>query len=445
MDNWKSTDGYLIFDFSEVNPALTTQTIPGIYARAKNLIANNKFVLLVNEGAHTPIPSVVAFVNNAYVIETVLYAYTILPNDSVRKTNHEYGAATLEDMTDVSILNPVTGDVLRYDSDTNYWINGKVKSSELNNDAGFITSADVPTIDDSTVSDHRVWSSQKVNNELLTKADTSAVPTKTSQLTNDSGYITSAAVPTKTSDLTNDSGFITSADVPTKTSQLTNDSGFITAADVPVIDDTAVVNNKVWSSYKTNAELLGKQNTLTAGTNITITGDTISATDTTYSEGAGIDITSNTISLDVDSLTPVTTLSDADLLPVSSNGTLKSTTAAAVAGLDKYTSGDVITISGGIGCGQLGYNKVIFFIPLAKQIDTSDVNTCTINLTLTVFGVRNDANITVISSQSVTLDTAVITENGINLEVNNPNYQNYNSGLCWIKVEGTGTITLSHT
>lgn len=35
-----------------------------------------------------------------------------------------------------------------------------------------------------------------------------SIPSKTSDLTNDSGYITSASVPTKTSDLTNDSGFI---------------------------------------------------------------------------------------------------------------------------------------------------------------------------------------------------------------------------------------------
>lgn len=50
-----------------------------------------------------------------------------------------------------------------------------------------------------------------------------SVPTKTSDITNDSGYITSASLPTKTSDLTNDSGFITSSDLPTKTSDLTND------------------------------------------------------------------------------------------------------------------------------------------------------------------------------------------------------------------------------
>lgn len=77
------------------------------------------------------------------------------------------------------------------------------------------------------------------------------VPTKTSDLTNDSGFITSADVPTKVSELTNDSGFLTSSDVstvamtgdyddltdkpsiPSKTSDLTNDSGFITSSSLP--------------------------------------------------------------------------------------------------------------------------------------------------------------------------------------------------------------------
>ena len=81
-----------------------------------------------------------------------------------------------------------------------------------------------------------------------------AIPTKTSDITNDSGFITSAALPTKTSDLTNDSGFITNQvnnlanyydqtainsmfnalDVPTKTSDLTNDSGFLTTSTLPI-------------------------------------------------------------------------------------------------------------------------------------------------------------------------------------------------------------------
>lgn len=44
--------------------------------------------------------------------------------------------------------------------------------------------------------------------------DSTYIPTKTSDLQNDSGFITQAAVPTNVSDLTNDSGFLTLADLP---------------------------------------------------------------------------------------------------------------------------------------------------------------------------------------------------------------------------------------
>lgn len=64
-------------------------------------------------------------------------------------------------------------------------------------------------------------------------SDTPDIPTKTSDLTNDSNFVTSSDLPSKTSDLTNDSGFITSSSLPTKTSDLTNDSGFITLAQIP--------------------------------------------------------------------------------------------------------------------------------------------------------------------------------------------------------------------
>lgn len=87
----------------------------------------------------------------------------------------------------------------------------------------------------------------------------SSIPTKTSQLQNDSGFITEGNIPTKTSQLQNDSGFITKEvnnltnytptsslsavatsgsyndlsnkpTIPTKTSDLNNDSGYITNA-----------------------------------------------------------------------------------------------------------------------------------------------------------------------------------------------------------------------
>lgn len=126
-------------------------------------------------------------------------------------------------------------------------VNVPTKTSDLTNDSGFITSAPVTSVNGQT------------------GAVTISVPTKTSDLTNDSGFLTSAPVssvngqtgavslnasdvgalpsstpiPSKTSDLTNDSGFITSASLPTKTSDLTNDSGFITASAVPDPSSTA--------------------------------------------------------------------------------------------------------------------------------------------------------------------------------------------------------------
>ena len=117
------------------------------------------------------------------------------------------------------------------------------KTSQLQNDSRYITIADVPPVptktsqlqNDSgfiTSSDVPTKTSQLQNDSGFITS--SSVPTKTSELQNDSGFITSSSVPTKTSELQNDSGFITSSSVPTKTSQLQNDSGFITSSDIPV-------------------------------------------------------------------------------------------------------------------------------------------------------------------------------------------------------------------
>lgn len=199
-----------------------------------------------------------------------------------------------------------------------------------------------------------------------------SIPTKTSELTNDSGFITDANVPTKTSDLTNDSGFITANDIPSipsKTSDLTNDSGFITdsaldgyateqwvedkhyitSADIPNIDqhydatstkaqsgkavaeavstkqDTLTetqlnaVNSGIdsfkvstFSGYGTAIESLqsGKQDNLIPSTNISIVDNVISATDTTYTAGNGLSLNGTEFSVDT---TTVATKSDLEL------------------------------------------------------------------------------------------------------------------------------------
>nr|DAI23766.1 MAG TPA: protein of unknown function (DUF5048) [Caudoviricetes sp.] len=58
------------------------------------------------------------------------------------------------------------------------------------------------------------------------------IPSKTSELTNDSDYATTEQIPTKNSQLQNDSNYANTSQIPTKNSQLTNDSGYTTMSAV---------------------------------------------------------------------------------------------------------------------------------------------------------------------------------------------------------------------
>ena len=144
------------------------------------------------------------------------------------------------------------------------------KTSDLTNDSNFVSDANYVHTDNNftttlknkldgiaagaEVNVQSDWNVTDSSSDAFIKNKPS-IPTKTSDLTNDSGFITSAAVPTKTSDLTNDSGFITKnvsdltnyyteteinsmfnalPAVPTKTSDLTNDSGFLTTSTLPI-------------------------------------------------------------------------------------------------------------------------------------------------------------------------------------------------------------------
>lgn len=143
------------------------------------------------------------------------------------------------------------------------------KTSDLTNDSDFVSDANYVHTDNNfttalkdklngvatgaEVNVQSDWNITDTSSDAFIK-NKPAIPTKTSDITNDSGFITSAAVPTKTSDLTNDSGFITNQvnnlanyydqtainsmfnalSIPTKTSDLTNDSGFLTTSTLPI-------------------------------------------------------------------------------------------------------------------------------------------------------------------------------------------------------------------
>ena len=99
-------------------------------------------------------------------------------------------------------------------------------TSDLTNDSNYVADASYVHTDNNYTSTEKSklsgiasgaevnvqsdWSVTTTTSDAFIK-NKPTIPTKTSDLTNDSGYITSSAVPTKTSDLTNDSNFVVDA------------------------------------------------------------------------------------------------------------------------------------------------------------------------------------------------------------------------------------------
>lgn len=95
------------------------------------------------------------------------------------------------------------------------------------------------------------WARKKIV-ALQQAVSSIVVPTRTSQLTNDSGFITSAPVTSvngKTGTVALDASDVgalpASTAIPSKTSDLTNDSGYITSADLPSVPSPSTVSPKM--------------------------------------------------------------------------------------------------------------------------------------------------------------------------------------------------------
>lgn len=122
-------------------------------------------------------------------------------------------------------------------------LSAKANRSEIPSLAGYATEAWVES--QNYASEDDFYTKGQTDTLLDAKADASDIPTKTSELTNDSGYITDAGV----TSFNGDTGAVTysapvssvngrtgavTVSVPSKTSDLTNDSGYITLADLPI-------------------------------------------------------------------------------------------------------------------------------------------------------------------------------------------------------------------
>lgn len=122
-------------------------------------------------------------------------------------------------------------------------LSAKANRSEIPSLAGYATEAWVES--QNYASEDDFYTKGQTDTLLDAKADASDIPTKTSDLTNDSGYITDAGVTSfngntgavtytaPVSSVNGRTGAVT-VSVPSKTSDLTNDSGFITLADLPI-------------------------------------------------------------------------------------------------------------------------------------------------------------------------------------------------------------------
>lgn len=134
-------------------------------------------------------------------------------------------------------------------------------TADLLNDAGFITESALPTVNNGTLTIKKNGTTVQTftANSSTDKTADISVPQKTSDLQNDSGFITSADLPTvgngqitiQKNGSTVDSFKVNQSSaktinitVPQKTSDLQNDSGFITSSDLPAVNDGVLTIQK---------------------------------------------------------------------------------------------------------------------------------------------------------------------------------------------------------
>ena len=226
-----NSDGYILIDMKEADITLSSQYIPGIYNRiVEEVTKANKLAVVINAGKLTPMAAAINKMLNYYVITTSLYIFKVNTNDIV--IIEQAGGSTVE----VSIVPTLLSGT-------------KIADYAIGDQEGSLYAPEFQTeINDSVKSDHLTWSSDKIDTELGSKANTAdlatvattgaysdltgtpTIPTKVSQLQNDSGYVAGSSLATVAttgaySDLTG------TPTIPTKVSQLQNDSGYITGTD----------------------------------------------------------------------------------------------------------------------------------------------------------------------------------------------------------------------
>lgn len=192
---------------------------------------------------------------------TVGTVTTGAPGTSASVVNSGTSSAAVFDFTiprgDKGEAGSGAGDMLAADYDPN---------GTVQNAGGIVAyvSSEIPTVNNATLT---IQKNGTTVNSFTANASSNVtanitVPTATSDLTNDSGFITDAGVTsfngstgavTYTAPVTsvNGSTGAVTVSVPTATSDLTNDSGFITSADLPTIGNATLTIQKNGTNVQT--------------------------------------------------------------------------------------------------------------------------------------------------------------------------------------------------
>lgn len=154
---YRDSDGYILIDMGAADISKSTQSIVGFYDRIVESVSANKLVLVINFGTYSPMPAIAHKKLNYYEIVTNLYKITINSNDIV--IIEETGESTV----DVSIVPTLQSGV-------------KVADFAIGEVEGSIYAPEqVDVINDNVTASNTTWSSDKIDDELDLKADSSSL------------------------------------------------------------------------------------------------------------------------------------------------------------------------------------------------------------------------------------------------------------------------------
>ena len=254
-----NSDGYILIDLSSADMSKSNQYMPGLYHRVTvDCLGVNKLALVINAGDLTPMSAVINKSLNYYVITTSLYIFKINSNDIL--IIEEAGSSSVE----VAIVPTLIEGI-------------KIADFQVGSTTGELFAPPQQSeINDNVPSDHTTYSSDKIDTLLNGKVNSSdlstvattgsytdltnkpTIPTKVSELQNDSGYVPGSSLATVATtgsydDLTN------KPTIPTKVSELQNDSSYATTTELTNGLSTKANSSDVYTKTEVN-NLFNTQN-----------------------------------------------------------------------------------------------------------------------------------------------------------------------------------------